>query len=61
MKNAEMNKTKGMSMGETVLYGWNCAGTCEKNKYIWVITYPQVSQSGQLQKFLTQLTINEIC
>ena len=55
MKNAEMNKTKEMCMGETALV------LVKKNKYGWVITYLQVSQSGQLYKSLTQLTINEIC
>ena len=42
MKNAEMNKTKGMSMAETVLV------LVKKNKYEWVITYLQVPQPGQL-------------
>ena len=41
MKNAEMNKTRGMSMDKT-------ASACEKNKYGWVTTYLQVSQPGQL-------------
>ena len=51
MKNVEMNKTKGMSMDETVLmFG--------KKLDAWVITYLQVSQPGQLEKSLTHLIIN---
>ena len=42
MKNAAMNKTKGMSMDETVLV------LVKKNKYGWVITHLQVSQPRQL-------------